>query len=77
MTAVASGSYVFSGWSDGYTGITRTDSVIGNTEYTAYFNFVESSTITQPITASSFGSGVVTIAGTGNLDGMTVILSYS
>ncbi len=77
MTAVASGNYVFSGWSDGYTGITRTDSVTGNTEYIAYFHFIESSTITQPITASSFGTGVVTIAGTGNLDDMTVMLAYS
>lgn len=56
VTAVANTWYTFSWWSDGYTWATRTDTVISNMNFTAYFT-INSYTLTYTWSTGWYVSG--------------------
>jgi hypothetical protein len=53
VTAVPNTGYTFSGWSDGFTGITRSDYVTTTASYIAYFRI---NTYTLSYTGSTGGT---------------------
>ena len=57
ITAIANTGYTFSGWSDGYTGATRSDLVTGNKTLEAYYTIN-----TYTLTFATSGNG--TLSGT-------------